>query len=207
MSLINSNVSILTNALDWLDATIAAFLGSYHGSIGSQCEPEHYGTMEVDLRLELPSEQILVSNSQIHRVQLSGMRKDFRFFWEVSNLDDVLDAILSTDVPLCMAPKSGLYNLSSYEVCSRLRINHISRTDPKTLFSNFADVSAPAYRCWVAQTNAPSIRRTRMTTELVTWWLDFSVNWPARLLPLSRKFSNIFDDAVLPIVIDEGPQI
>lgn len=119
VSLINSNVSILTNALDWLDATIAAFFGICHGSIGSQCEPEHFGTVDVDLRLELPSEQNLVPNSQIHRVRLPRLRKDFRFFLEASDLDDVLDAILSTDVPLCMAPKSGLYNLSSYEVCSR----------------------------------------------------------------------------------------
>ena len=176
VSLIKSNVIVLIEALEWLDATIAAFLGAYHGSIGSQHEPRHFGTMELDLRLELLPEQDLVSNIQIHRIHLPGLREDFHLFWKASNLEDVSDAIRSADVPLYMAPTSGSYDLSLYEVCSHLRINHISHTNPKTLFSVFADVSATAYRCCVAQTNAPSTRYTRMTTELAIWLLDFFVN-------------------------------
>lgn len=116
MSLSKSNTIILTKALEQLDATIAAFLGGYYQSIGTQYEPEDFGTMQVDLRLEPPVEQDFMSNSQIHRVQLPGLREDFHLLWESSNLDAALDAILSVDVPLCMAPKSGLYDLSSYEV-------------------------------------------------------------------------------------------
>ena len=111
--------------------------------------------MQVDLRLEPPSEHDIMSDNQIHRVQLPAMRDDFHFVWESSNLDGVLDAILSTDVPLCMAPKCGSYDLSAYEVGSRLWFNRISHTDPEILFSVFVDVSAPAYRCCVAQTPAP----------------------------------------------------
>lgn len=76
--------------------------------------------MQVDLRLEPPSEQEIVSDGQTHCLQLPGLGEDFRFLCEPSSLDGVLDAILSTDVPLCIASKPGLYDLSLYEVCSRL---------------------------------------------------------------------------------------
>ena len=126
VSQIKSTVFILTKALAWLDATITAFIGCYHVSIESRHGPRPFGTMHVDLRLQPPSEHDVVSDNQIHRVQLPAMRKDFHFVWESSNLDGVLDAILSADVPLCMAPKRGSYDLSVYEVGSRLWFGHFS---------------------------------------------------------------------------------
>ena len=168
VSQIKTTVFILTKALEWLDATTAAFIGCYHVPIESQHGHEPFGTMQVDLRLQPPSEHDVVSDNQIHRVQLPAMREDFHFVWESSNLDGVLDAILSVDVPLCMAPKRGSYDLSVYEVGSPLSFGHFSHTDPEILFSVFVDVSAPAYHCCVAQTPAPSTGRTRMTIELFT---------------------------------------
>ena len=120
VSQIKITVFILTKALEWLDATTAAFIGCYHVSIESQNGPGRFGTMQVDLKLQPPSEHDVVSDNQIHRVQLPVMREDFHFVWESSNLDGVLDAILSADVPLCMAPKRGSYDLSIYEVGSPL---------------------------------------------------------------------------------------
>lgn len=113
---------MLTDALEWLDTRIAAFLGCY------QDAPKHSGTMQVDLRLDPRSEQDVVSNSQTYRIQLPELREDFYFLWDPSNLDGVLDAIFPTDVPLCMAPKPGLYDLSSYEVCSQSQINLLTLT-------------------------------------------------------------------------------
>ena len=155
VSQIKTTVFILTKALEWLDATITAFIGCYHVSIDSQNELGPFGNMQVDLRLEPPSEHDVVSDNQMYRVQLPAMREDFHFVWESSNLDGVLDAILSADVPLCMAPKCGSYDLSVYEVGSRLRFGNISHADPEILLSVFVDVSAPAYRCCVAQMPAP----------------------------------------------------
>ena len=141
--------------LEWLDATVTAFIECYHVSVESQHEPGPFGTMQVDLRLEPPSDHDVVSDNQIHRFQLPAMREDLHFVWESSNLGGVLDAILSADVPLCMAPKCGSYDLSVYEVGSRLWFDHISHTDPEILFSVFVDVSVPAYRCCVARTPSP----------------------------------------------------
>ena len=76
--------------------------------------------MQVDLTLKPPFETEIVSDSQTHRLQLPGLRDDFGFLWESSNYDGVLDAILPADVPLQMACKSGLYDLSLYEVCSHV---------------------------------------------------------------------------------------
>ena len=120
VSQFKNTVFVLTKALEWLDATITAFIGCYHMSILSQYGPGHFGTMQVDLRLQPPSEYDVVTDNQIYRVQLPAMREDFHFIWESSSLDGVLDAILSADVPLCMAPKRGSYDLSVYEVGSRL---------------------------------------------------------------------------------------
>ena len=135
---------MLTNALESLDARIAAFLGSYHDAA------KHFGTMQVDLRSD---EQDVLSNSQTYRIQLPELREDFYFLWDSSNLGGVLDAMLPADVPLCLAPKPGLYDLSSYEVCSQLQINLLTLTGKP--FSVFADVSVPAYHCCVGPTNAP----------------------------------------------------
>lgn len=74
--------------------------------------------MQVDWRLEPSSGHEILSDKQIHRLQLLGLRDDFRFFWKSSNLDGVLDAIFPADVTLCIAPEPGLYDLSLYEVCS-----------------------------------------------------------------------------------------
>ena len=176
VSLIENSVILLTTVLEWLDVVAAVFIGSFQGYQGCQLEPGLFGTMQAQFKLEPASENDVVSDSQIHRVQLPALREDLRFIWETSNLDGVLDTILSADIPLCMAPKCGMYDLSVYEVRPHLLIHDISHTDPKTIFSVFVGVSAPAYRCCVAQTKAPWTRRTRMTTELCTWLSDFSVN-------------------------------
>ena len=161
-------VFLLTTALEWLDATITAFIECYQVSIESQHGPGPFGTMQVDLRLQPPFEHDVVSDNQIHRVQLPAMREDFLFVWESSNLDGVMDAILSADAPLCMAPKRGSYDLSVYEVGSRRLFGHFSHTDPEIFFSVFVDVFAPACRCCVAQTPALSTGHIRMTIELFT---------------------------------------
>lgn len=159
---------VLIKTLEWLDATITTFIGCYHVSIESQHGPEPFGTMQADLRLQPPSEHDVVSDNQIHRVQLPEMREDFHFIWKSSNLDGVVDAILAADVPLCMAPKRGSYDLSVYEVGSRLWFGQFSHTDPEIPFSVFVDVSAPACHCCVAQTPAPSTGCTRMTLGPLT---------------------------------------
>lgn len=168
VSQIQSTMFVLIKTLEWLDATITTFIGCYHVSIESQHGPEPFGTMQADLRLQPPSEHDVVSDNQIHRVQLPEMREDFHFIWKSSNLDGVVDAILAADVPLCMAPKRGSYDLSVYEVGSRLWFGQFSHTDPEIPFSVFVDVSAPACHCCVAQTPAPSTGCTRMTLGPLT---------------------------------------
>ena len=110
-------------ALERLDVMIAARLGSYYQSVGSSFEPDHLGNMQVDLRFKPPFDEDSVLNSQTYLIQLPALAEDFQFLGESSDLAGVLDAVLSADVHLCMAPKSGLYDLSSYEVCSRLRFD------------------------------------------------------------------------------------
>ncbi|CAD6591070.1 MAG: hypothetical protein ASARMPRED_005171 [Alectoria sarmentosa] len=102
--------------LEYFDATTAALLERHYQSIGLHHESGRFGPMQVDLRLEPLSEQEIVSDGQTHCLQLPGLREDFRFLWEPSSLDGVLDAILPTDVPLCIASKPGLYDLSLYEL-------------------------------------------------------------------------------------------
>ena len=109
--------SSLTKALEWFDTTLATLLTRYYQSIGFLPNSENCGPMDVELELELPCEQDFVSDRQTHRLQLPGLQDDFHFFWEPSNFDGMLDAISSADGPLCIAPKAGFYDLSSYEVC------------------------------------------------------------------------------------------
>ena len=101
-----------------MDAAIAAFLRRYWQSIESHPGPERFQAVHVDLRLEPPSEEDTVSDSPIHRLHLPALRDDLCFLLESSNLDAILDKSFPADVPLCMAPKPGLYDLSIYEVCS-----------------------------------------------------------------------------------------
>ena len=119
--------SSLTKAVEWFDTTLAALYARYYQSTGFRPDSESLGPMQVDLRPEPPSGQEIVSDRQTCRLQLSGLREDF--LWVSSKLDGVLDNILPADVPLCIAPKSGLYDLSSYEVCSLT--NYASHTDAK----------------------------------------------------------------------------
>lgn len=154
--------------LDWLDATKNALLESSYQSIGLHLQPQHFGIFQVKLMLKPSSEQEFVSDSPTYNLQSPGLRDDSGSLCESSILESVLDAALLADIPLCMAPKSSLYDMSLYEVCSRLRIDNLSHTDPKTLFSVFADVSAPVYRYCAALTKAPWTRRIRMTTERFT---------------------------------------
>ena len=118
--------------LERIDTMIATLLRYYYQSEGFHLDPQLLGTMQVDLSLEPPSEQDILSNSQTHRLQLPALQDDFNIIWDSSNLDDVLDTLLLADVPLCIAPKSGLYDLSSYEVCSHWP-NEASCSDRNTL--------------------------------------------------------------------------
>ena len=107
-------------ALERLDVTIALLLGSYYQSVCSTLEPENLGNLQVDLKFEPPFDQDSVSNSWAYHVQLPALAEDFHYLWGSSNFAGVLDAFLSANVHLCMAPKPGLYDLSLYEVCSHL---------------------------------------------------------------------------------------
>ena len=118
--------SFLTQDSEWFDATLAALHARYYQSKGFQPDTENFGPMHVDLRFEPLSEQESVSDGQTHRLQLSGLRDNF--LCVSSTFDGVLDTILAADVPLCIAPKSGLYDLSSYEVCSHLRVPLLTLT-------------------------------------------------------------------------------
>ena len=104
--------------IEWFDATAAALLARHYQLIDFHFESESLGPMQVDLRLEPSSDQEIVSDRQTYSLQIPGLRDDFYFLAESSSLDGALDAILPADVPLCIAPKSGLYDLSLYEVCS-----------------------------------------------------------------------------------------
>ena len=115
-------------ALERVDVYITALLARYYGSIGFQPESESFGLMQVDVRSEPPSDQEIVSDRQTHRIQLPGLRYDFSFFPESSNFDSMLDAVLPADVPLCIAPRPGLYDLSSYEVCFHSQIALLTLT-------------------------------------------------------------------------------
>lgn len=126
MSVIESIRSYLTQALEWFDATLAALHARYYQSKEFQPDTESFGPMQVDLRFEPPSEQEIVSDGQTHRLQLSGLRDNF--LCVSSTFDGALDTILAADVPLCIAPRSGLYDLSAYEVCSHLRISFLTLT-------------------------------------------------------------------------------
>ena len=99
---------------------IAALLRSYYQSVYSTIESEHLGNFRVDLRLRPPFDQDSVSNSQAYQIQLPALAEGFHFLGDSSNFSGVLDATLSADANLCMAPKTGLYDLSLYEVCSHL---------------------------------------------------------------------------------------
>ena len=110
-------------ALERLDGVIAALLGSYFQSVRFPFEPDHLGNMQVDLKFKPPFDEDSVSNLQTYHIQLPVLAEDFHFLGKSSNLAVALDAVLSADVNLCMAPKPGLYDLSLYEVCSRLRID------------------------------------------------------------------------------------
>ena len=100
---------------------MAALLESHYNSLHIHPESGILGALHVDLRPKPSSEQEIVSDQQTYRLQLPELRDDSSLE-DPSNLNDVLDAILPADVPLCMAQKPGSYNLSSYEVCSQLRI-------------------------------------------------------------------------------------
>lgn len=120
--------SSLTNRLEWLDAMTAALLRPHYQSIDFHLESGLFGPMQLGLILEPSSEQEIVSDKQTYRLQLPGLRNDFCFLWESSNLSCVLDAILLADVPLCIAHKTGLYDLSLYEVCSHSQIPFLTLT-------------------------------------------------------------------------------
>ena len=100
---------------------MAAFLESHYNSLHIRPESGILGPLHIDLKPKPSSEQEIVSDQQTFRLQLPDVRVDFSLE-EPSNLNDLLDAVLPADVPLCMAQKPGSYNLSSYEVCSQLRI-------------------------------------------------------------------------------------
>ena len=135
--------------LEWLDATKSALLESNYQSIWLHLESQPFGTLQVKLTLKPSSEHDFVYDGPTY-IQFPGLWDDSRFLCEFSILESVLDESLLADIPLCMAPKSSLYDLSLYEVYSRLQTDHLPHTDPKTLFSVLADVSAPAYhRCAV----------------------------------------------------------
>ena len=104
---------------------MAALIESHYNSLHIPLESGISEPMHVDLRPKPSSEQEIVSDQQTYRLQLPGVRDDYSIKYP-SNLNDVLDAILPADVPLCMAQKSGSYNLSSYEVCTQLRIPCLS---------------------------------------------------------------------------------
>lgn len=91
--------------------------------------------MQVDLTFEPPSQKEIVSDSQTHRLQIPGLRDDFRFLWESSSYDGVLDGVLPADVPLYMASKSRLYDLSLYEVGSHLRLYLLKLTQKYSVAS------------------------------------------------------------------------
>lgn len=115
--------SSLTKALDRFDATMAAFLARYYQPTSFQAESEEFRPMQVDVRSEPLSEQETFSSDRhTHRLKLPGLQYDFKPLSDSSDLDGVLDAILPADGPLCIGPKPGIYDLSSYEVCSQLRI-------------------------------------------------------------------------------------
>ena len=98
-----------------------ALLESHHKSLHIQAESGILGPLYIDLKPKPSSEQEIVLDQQTYHLQLPGFRDDSSLA-EPSTLNDVLDAILPADVPLCMAQKPGSYNLSSYEVCPQLRI-------------------------------------------------------------------------------------
>lgn len=76
--------------------------------------------MQVDVEPEPSSEQDMVSDRQTNRLQLPGLEGDFRSLWKSSTIDGILDTVLPADVPLCIAPKPGLYDLTLYErLCRR----------------------------------------------------------------------------------------
>lgn len=103
---------------------MAALLESHYNSLHIHLEGGILGPIQTDLRPKPSSEQEIVSDQQTYRLQLPEFR-DESSLKETSNLNDVLDAILPADVPLCMAQKTS-YNLSSYEVRSQLRIPCLS---------------------------------------------------------------------------------
>ena len=100
---------------------MAALLESRYNSLHIHLESGILGPLHIDLKPKPSPEQEIVSDQQTYRLRLPEFRDDFSLE-EPSNLNDLLDAILPADVPLCMAQKPGSYNLSSYEVCSQLRI-------------------------------------------------------------------------------------
>ena len=100
---------------------MAALLESYYNSLHIHPESGFLEPLRVDLKPKPSPEQELVSDQQTYRLRLPEFGDDSSL-GEPSNLNDVLDAILPADSPLCMAQKPGSYNLSSYEVCSQLRI-------------------------------------------------------------------------------------
>lgn len=91
-------------------------------------EGEKFEAMQVDIRSEFSFDQNMVSDSQTHRLQLPGLGGDFRSLWKSSNIDGILDGILPADVPLYIAPKPGLYDLTLYEVCSRSPLTFLALT-------------------------------------------------------------------------------
>lgn len=95
--------------------------------------------MQVDVEPEPSSEQDMVSDRQTNRLQLPGLEGDFRSLWKSSTIDGILDTVLPADVPLCIAPKPGLYDLTLYEVCSPslLTFPTLTRTRPAASLPTF----------------------------------------------------------------------
>lgn len=102
------------------DAMMAALLECHYNSLHIHPKSGILSPLHIDLRPKPSSEQEIVSDQQTYRLRLPHFRDDSSLE-EPSNLNDVLDAILPADVPLCMAQNPGSYNLSSYEcLCRRL---------------------------------------------------------------------------------------
>lgn len=128
--------------LERFDATLAALHARYYKYMYFHPEGEKFEAMQVDIRSEFSFDQNMVSDSQTHRLQLPGLGGDFRSLWKSSNIDGILDGILPADVPLYIAPKPGLYDLTLYErLCRRFCacISLLRRPDQSTLEKTHKD--------------------------------------------------------------------
>lgn len=134
--------------LEWFDETAATLLANRYQSQVSKNRDQIFNAIEVHLTLRLTSDAVDMRGATKHLFGIPEVRDDFRFLWDDTRLDGILDSIAATEPVQGLTPKP-LYDLSLYKA------SLCPTYDVFVLISKFDLEPLPSFLCLHVVTTQP----------------------------------------------------